>query len=38
VSVDNGKCLDVTEQGKQDGANVQLWAYAKQANQQWRLK
>ena len=38
VSVDNGKCLDVTEQGRQDGANVQLWAYANQSNQQWRLR
>jgi DUF3011 family protein/ricin-type beta-trefoil lectin protein len=32
------KALDVTEQGMQDGANVQLWAYANQANQQWRLR
>jgi hypothetical protein len=38
VSVDNGKCLDVTQQGKENGANIQLWAYADQANQQWRLK
>ena len=30
VSVDNGKCLD--------GANIQLWDYANQANQQWRLR
>ena len=34
----NGKCLDGTQQGKQDGANIQLWDYANQANQQWRLK
>jgi hypothetical protein len=38
ISVDNGKCLDVTEQGKQNGASIQLWDYANQANQQWRLK
>ncbi|MBK6797365.1 MAG: RICIN domain-containing protein [Acidobacteria bacterium] len=38
VSVDNGKCLDVTENGRQDGANIQLWDYASQANQQWRFK
>jgi len=23
VSVDNGKCLDVTQQGKENGANIQ---------------
>jgi len=38
VSVENGKCLDVTEQGNQDGARIQLWDYANQANQQWRLR
>jgi hypothetical protein len=38
VSVDNGKCLDVTERGKQDGAPIQLWNYANQSNQQWRLR
>jgi Ricin-type beta-trefoil lectin domain-like len=38
VSVDNGKCLDVTAQGKENGANIQLWDYANQPNQQWRFK
>jgi hypothetical protein len=38
VSVDTGKCLGVTEQGKQDGASIQLWSYANHANQQWRLR
>ena len=38
VSVDNGKVLDVTQAGKENGANIQLWDYANQANQQWRLR
>lgn len=29
------KALDVTEQGMQDGANVQQWSFADQANQNW---
>ena len=29
------KALDVTEQGMQDGANIQQWSYADQANQNW---
>jgi Protein of unknown function (DUF3011)/Ricin-type beta-trefoil lectin domain-like len=29
------KALDVTEQGMQDGANIQQWRYADQANQNW---
>ena len=29
------KALDVTEQGMQDGANIQQWGYADQANQNW---
>jgi Protein of unknown function (DUF3011)/Ricin-type beta-trefoil lectin domain len=29
------KALDVTEQGMQDGANIQQWRYADQANQDW---
>ncbi len=29
------KALDVTEQGMQDGANIQQWSYANQPNQNW---
>jgi hypothetical protein len=29
------KALDVTEQGMQDGANIQQWSYADQPNQNW---
>jgi hypothetical protein len=29
------KALDVTEQGLQDGANIQQWSYADQPNQNW---
>ncbi len=29
------KALDVTEQGRQDGANIQQWSYADQPNQNW---
>jgi hypothetical protein len=29
------KALDVTGQGTQDGANIQQWGYADQANQNW---
>jgi hypothetical protein len=29
------KALDVTGQGMQDGANIQQWSYADQANQNW---
>ena len=31
------KALDVTEQGMQDGANIQQWSYADQPNQNWDL-
>lgn len=31
------KALDVTEQGMQDGANIQQWSYAEQANQNWEI-
>jgi hypothetical protein len=34
----SNKALDVTERSNQDGANIQLWDYANQANQQWRLR
>lgn len=29
------KAMDVTEQGLQDGANIQQWSFADQANQNW---
>lgn len=29
------RVLDVTEQGMQDGANIQQWSYADQPNQNW---
>ena len=38
VSVDNGKVLDVTEAGKENGASIHLWDYVNKANQQWRLR
>lgn len=31
------KALDVTEQGMQDGANIQQWSYADQPNQNWDI-
>ncbi|NOT59792.1 MAG: DUF3011 domain-containing protein [Acidobacteria bacterium] len=31
------KALDVTEQGLQDGANIQQWSYADQPNQNWEV-
>jgi len=31
----SNKALDVTEQGMQDGANIQQWSYADQPNQNW---
>jgi hypothetical protein len=31
----SAKALDVTEQGTQDGANIQQWGYAGQPNQTW---
>jgi Protein of unknown function (DUF3011)/Ricin-type beta-trefoil lectin domain-like len=31
----SNKALDVTEQGIQDGANIQQWSYADQPNQNW---
>jgi hypothetical protein len=31
------KALDVTEQGMQDGANIQQWGYADQPNQNWEV-
>lgn len=34
----SGKCLDVDNWGKQDGANVWQWSCHSGANQQWRME
>jgi hypothetical protein len=31
----SNQALDVSEQGMQDGANIQQWSYADQPNQNW---
>jgi hypothetical protein len=35
VNRHSDKAMDVTEQGMQDGANIQQWSYADQPNQNW---
>jgi hypothetical protein len=37
INVGSGKSLDVRDQSRMNGANLQQWDYANQPNQQFRL-